>query len=563
MLRIASGLVPLVVLSTWLWAAPSEAAVRDVVFVIDGTASMGGGCFHRYESWEPDADYVVVCEGTELFEAQKTAVKRAVALFAPLGGRVAVTVIQNQYHMTSYDISTGQATFDGPRVEVLRKLIVSDDDRREVIARIDAIEQLKVSPCMGGYIPGRACAPSSFSPGWALKTAADLLAAADPGSSKEVCFVGDYFLKNFYLGSGFTPVDVPEEAFNFPKAYAAMVNAGLLDRFAVVNLTTIDGPDVAGLSKKRNDQWVRINYGKYARGGGRVTTADDAEDFAFTIPNGCMSEPVELVGIEATQVVQDLQNSVALVPFKPTAVRAFVQSERDEGVPADVVLKGARVDGTSLGTVYGRFSPLRAKPHALTRRGQIFEAQLFDVPPHWFDSDVVLEVEQPGVDMTCNEFAPTPEEKDCKVTLIPDPPPTVRPNVEVLRISPASLDPDAVPTEEEMDYAWQRANQLLPTDHLVFQKRWDVRVTSVTLPPDASFDERLDYLRILYYRAQEQRADDCLRGRCGNVHFGVFKLPDSVGGPWGRSAARAWRSSTPASSRSRARSTCCTSGGTR
>jgi hypothetical protein len=138
---------------------------------------------------------------------------------------------------------------------------------------------------------------------------------------------------------------------------------------------------------------------------------------AILITNAGVPPAVELVGLEAVQVVQDWSNSIPLVEGKRTYVRAHFQSSTF--VSIDPVLH-ARAAG---GGPELPLSPIRAAtseqsyavPNAATKRGNLLDSTEWLLPPEWTLGDVELEVALVTRPLDCLEAAgPTPN--DCKVS---------------------------------------------------------------------------------------------------------------------------------------------------
>lgn len=153
----------------------------------------------------------------------------------------------------------------------------------------------------------------------------------------------------------------------------------------------------------------------------------DGTQSIFSIRAGDPPRTVDLVAIEATQVVQDLRNSVQLIQGKPTFLRAYL--EADEATRVRVRLRGRR-NGAELpgspyeGRVLGAIS--LARPNILSFRDTLAGAPYFEIPPAWTSGTIEVEVElhpdAGDVRLACQEAA-GPNPNDCKATLTFEAPP--------------------------------------------------------------------------------------------------------------------------------------------
>lgn len=162
-------------------------------------------------------------------------------------------------------------------------------------------------------------------------------------------------------------------------------------------------------------------YGPQVFNGGDVFTTRVFVEFANTVGALCFPNDAALVGIEVTQTVQDLENSVSLVGKKPTIVHAYF--EPLSGGPPSVPIQarligrrgtgGAKLPGTPL---TASFNPsITAQANALDRRKTLSDSLNFKLPASWIlPGTVEFEVEAVGTVLTCEEEDP---QKDCKVSV--------------------------------------------------------------------------------------------------------------------------------------------------
>ncbi|MEU1233791.1 FG-GAP-like repeat-containing protein [Micromonospora aurantiaca] len=127
-----------------------------------------------------------------------------------------------------------------------------------------------------------------------------------------------------------------------------------------------------------------------------VAVLDEVDNTLRVYLNTCTAPGPNLTagGLEVTQVIQDLGNSVDLVADRRTVVRAYVGT--DAQTPAvTAALHGFRADGTSLGPPLAPANPGRLLvPDRTVRRGQLGGGFLFELPTQWTsEGQVRLRVE--------------------------------------------------------------------------------------------------------------------------------------------------------------------------
>jgi len=100
-----------------------------------------------------------------------------------------------------------------------------------------------------------------------------------------------------------------------------------------------------------------------------------------------------LIGLEVTQAVQDLINSVPLIEGKTTYVRAHICSKSSQPVRIAAQLKGFRGGSELTGSPLKAINPdaaLIAKPKSLARRANLSDSLNFRLPPQWLSGAVEL-----------------------------------------------------------------------------------------------------------------------------------------------------------------------------
>ncbi len=184
-----------------------------------------------------------------------------------------------------------------------------------------------------------------------------------------------------------------------------------LDRFSVI---AIEDPPFFDESDAIN------NYEPHVFGGGAVFVVTSFTEFAGFVGSLCMGEPLKLVGMEVTQVVQDLDNKVMLIEEKKTLVRTYIEpKDGTDPVKATARLKGTRggvdLPGSPL-TASNSGGSIVAKPDALSRRDILSDSLNFQLPDSWLSGTVELELEAVGGTLECMESA-GPTANDCMSTV--------------------------------------------------------------------------------------------------------------------------------------------------
>ncbi|MFC3385404.1 DUF1194 domain-containing protein [Couchioplanes azureus] len=206
----------------------------------------------------------------------------------PLNGTRAVGVVQWSYTGVSQPAT---------RTEIPLTQLNSAADLAEVVAKVKAIRQI-------GY---------STNPGDALRAGTnELLSAGRVDADWNLCMSTD---------GSHNSGEYMSSAWQYAR------DSGV-DRYNVVAIE--DG----GF---RSAEAVRA-YGPYVFGGGTVTVARTTAEFTSLL-SGCVADPLQLDALEVTQSVQDLDNSVPLVAYKPTVVRAYLST------PGDPVRTSGRLRG--------------------------------------------------------------------------------------------------------------------------------------------------------------------------------------------------------------------------
>ncbi|MEM7130627.1 MAG: hypothetical protein AAF702_30160 [Chloroflexota bacterium] len=170
---------------------------------------------------------------------------------------------------------------------------------------------------------------------------------------------------------------------------------------------------------------------------GRISESNEDDNASSSIilgstPNaGSATNQLTLYGLEVTQAVQDLQNSVPLIAEKPTFVRAHVTSTvRLPGVPnVQARLHGTNKDGQSF-----KESPLNPinpngeiNVHQYPSRGVLNDSFLFELPKSWLEPGSITLTFTGGENhpFACDELGEEPTKRDCKVSVTFDEAPSI------------------------------------------------------------------------------------------------------------------------------------------
>ena len=291
----------------------------------------------------------------------------------PVDGSVAVSVVQ-----WSADGSQPET-----RTEIPLTVLKDAAGVEGVVAKVLAVSQIG----------------ASTNPGDALRTGTDeLLARGRAGADWALCMSTD--------GSQNSGESM------FTAQQYARTNG--VDRYSVVAIE--DPPSF------RSSQ-AHASYDPYVFGGGAVTVARTTTEFTSLI-SGCAAEPMQLRALEVNQSVQDWDNSLPLVAFKPTVVRAFLQTPDGEQVRTSGRLRGVRngveLPGSPLTAVNGGTGVV-VDGLAVDDRSDLADTLNFALPASWTQQGVVsLDLELPG-GVFCRDPG-TAVETSCTEVVLFDPP---------------------------------------------------------------------------------------------------------------------------------------------
>ncbi|HUT30057.1 MAG TPA: hypothetical protein VMX13_09720 [Sedimentisphaerales bacterium] len=154
----------------------------------------------------------------------------------------------------------------------------------------------------------------------------------------------------------------------------------------------------------------------------RTNTSDPLQ---ITVVPDEQQPELELIGLEVIQTVQDWQNTVPLIEWKTTYVRAHVQTKGT--IPIENVTGMLHVfqNGAYLGSVYP-LRPITARPNAADRRDQWWKSLNFQIQPPWCSGTIKFCLEVDGLGLECMDVAPLiPNDCCVEVDFVPSETPRV------------------------------------------------------------------------------------------------------------------------------------------
>lgn len=237
---------------------------------------------------------------------------------------------------------------------------------------------------------------------------------------------------------------------------------------------------------------------------------------------------LRLAGLEVTQAIQDLDNTMPLIAAKATVLRAYVET-LNSGIPSVGAMKlrlhGRRGGVELVGSPINSHNPsfFTAHTDALSRRAQVNDSANFALPSDWLDGTVDLQVE--GVDhaMGCAEQAGVPS--DCSVTVSFTE--KERPLYWIVPINTGSIATPVVPSSGDIGLL---KGFLLATYPLA-GVTWDESKTWQDIGATALDVDKLTTAVKKYYDSiLWQWIIDCVATKCWISGVEPFPLPDQVFG---------------------------------
>lgn len=232
-------------------------------------------------------------------------------------------------------------------------------------------------------------------------------------------------------------------------------------------------------------------------------------------------EPVELIGLEVTQAIQNWKNEVVLLEGKPTFVRAHVRS-RSGMIEQMTAQLSARRDGRVLSppellpaNIGGTITVLE-KPD----RAQINDSFYFQLPSDWSKGTVELEVRGVSNPIVC---APSEgSNTSCKVTI------TFKPagKLEVKLIGVSWKESNGTrhtPSEADFTGTQRALASMMPVSDVDVQ-----RSTTINLEQEGAPLSRLDMLKVSTRIAWLRASERCVDPLCKRVYIGVLVDPPTA-----------------------------------
>ncbi|MEZ4622706.1 MAG: DUF1194 domain-containing protein [Caldilineaceae bacterium] len=352
------------------------------------------------------------------FEIQRNGIRLAIQdpLLVPRDGTLALMVIQYAESFT--------------QLEVPYRLIASDADANAVLAQIAGITQIQ----------------GSTNPGDGINAAAGQIQAnATAADDTIICLSTD---------------GLPNAGADVATALTSAQGAAVpLDTFSVI---AIEDPGFYTAVDFHNF------YDPLVFGGGAVSVVANSTEFASVLGATCFdNEPVNLIALEAVQVIQDWQDSVQLIANKATYVRAHFEPVGSDPVKVAARLHGRRGGAPLAGSPLSSINPggvSDARLNAATRRAQFDQSLNFRLPDSWLTGTVELEIERVGGQANCQDNTDTAN--DCKVTVTFTP--VAAPEVRFVRVS--WTDTGGIthtPTDADIDEMIDRFRAIYPIASMV------------------------------------------------------------------------------------------------
>jgi len=308
----------------------------------------------------------------------------------------------------------------------------------------------------GGITPGGACTGECNLISGNFKNGVNVQGATSIGNSIRFNSIHDNFGLGIDLGNdGVTPNDYAEE----PTLRDMDNGPNNLMNFPINLEIAVVGPNTHILGKivfLPSETPIEVDlYASTNAGEGEIylTTVSSAElsplgsfnkVFAGPLPQphisaiavnsmGSSSEfgvvnSVELIGLEAVQVIQDWNDSVPMIENKPTFVRAHILSKTGAPIPVTASLVGLQ-NGSPLPS-----SPLppinvgtfNAQTGALYNRETFAHSLNFRLPSTWDQGTVDLHIMEGNNLMDCREAADSPSNCSLETTFNPSSVPKVK-----------------------------------------------------------------------------------------------------------------------------------------
>lgn len=270
----------------------------------------------------------------------------------------------------------------------------------------------------------------------------------------------------------------------------------------------------------------------------------DGSAGVFVIPLGeyVPPTPPRLVGLEAVQVIQDLQNSVPLTEHKRTFVRAHLEADQP-GLVTPLLYgyrDGLPLPGSPLAAA--NFAGAVVPPQdALALRPELAASPYFELPESWTSGTVELEAELDGILIDCQEAAgPTPDDCKAVVTFAA----VDVPQVKFVKMEYYNGSSWIGPSDAEVENVARRLKSAYPISELSWEmvaRRWTTASSFADLPCKVADSMELQRARegctaangcttIYYGVLSADRYDGCASGIPSNGAAGYVRAnPKAIG----------------------------------
>jgi len=233
-----------------------------------------------------------------------------------------------------------------------------------------------------------------------------------------------------------------------------------------------------------------------------LVTGDASDPHVVVRRNLCAGTAVDLqaTGIEVTQQIQDLGNSVVLVADRPTFVRVHVKA----GIPVDGVT--ARLERTDASGVPlerplwpsnpGGVIDVRTTPD----RADIAQSFWFELPPAWTAAGTLHLRATVNPDHLPGETSFTNDVVSASVTFQSTPALQIELIKTKVTIQPGSgtgCGQDAIPTDADLDLSESDLRRELPTGQLVITRQADVWDPGIQFPCELNAIQQFESSQVL------------------------------------------------------------------
>jgi uncharacterized delta-60 repeat protein len=242
-------------------------------------------------------------------------------------------------------------------------------------------------------------------------------------------------------------------------------------------------------------------------------------NFQVLVQNQPPSTPLDVIGIEVTQSIQDLQNSVPLIQNKRTYVRVHMRSNTTDIPDVRAQLSATRIANGNripLGTRDIIQRTVKQNPSRLT----LNDSFLFELPTEWTNGTVELQFR--GVSHDFNYREPDGN-SDGKYTAVFQTAPQLK--IKLVSVFWQSDSGQIVsPSNVEIDEVALDLKRMLPTANIQISKG------SIKAPERPSFN--IDFFVFLNARLREKRASECgtTQSGCSEYYLGIISLNEVLQG---------------------------------